>query len=106
MTNHSYAQAGLSQQLHDAPGIADHDVLGRHDESLPGRTLMQQVMKDGERLPEGRVSLNDARSHARREIDRLPARVRGLEPARPPYRVDISHALRTSREQLRRAYAN
>jgi hypothetical protein len=48
---------------------------------------MQHVMKDGKRLPEGRGSLNDARSYARREIDRLPAHIRGLEPARPPYRV-------------------
>jgi nicotinate phosphoribosyltransferase len=86
-------------------GIADHDVLARHDESLPGRPLMQHVMKGGERLPEGRVSLNDARSYARREVDRLPAGIRGLEPARPPYRVDISQALSASRDQLRQVYA-
>jgi nicotinate phosphoribosyltransferase len=87
-------------------GIADHDVLGQYDESLPGRPLMKQVMKGGERLPDGRVSLNDARSCARREIERLPAHVRGLEPARPPYRVEISQALNASREQLRRAYVS
>jgi nicotinate phosphoribosyltransferase len=85
-------------------GIADHDVLGRQDESLPGRPLLQHVMKNGERLPEGVVSLNDARAHARRELDRLPARVRGLQPARPPYQVEISPGLRASRNELRREY--
>jgi nicotinate phosphoribosyltransferase len=86
-------------------GIADHDVLARHDESLPGRPLMQHVMKGGKRLPQGQVRLDEARSCARREIDRLPAHIRGLEPARPPYRVDISQALSASRDQLQRVYA-
>ena len=87
------------------PLDADHDVLARHDESLPGRPLMQHVMKDGKRLPQGQVRLDEARSCARREIDRLPAHIRGLEPARPPYRVDISQALSASRDQLQRVYA-
>jgi nicotinate phosphoribosyltransferase len=66
---------------------------------------MQHVMKDGKRLPQRQVGLDEARSCARREIDRLPAHIRGLEPARPPYRVDISQALSTSRDQLQRVYA-
>ena len=74
-------------------GSAEHDVLGRHDEADQGRPLMRQVMKDGLRLPEGRVSLGEVRECARHELARLPARVRHIEPARPPYRVDISAAL-------------
>jgi nicotinate phosphoribosyltransferase len=89
----------------DQNGIADHDVLAQHDESLPGRPLMQHVMKDGKRLPQGQVRLDEARSCARREIDRLPTRLRGLAPARPPYQVDISRTLSASREQLGRVYA-
>ena len=85
-------------------GMADHDVLGRHDESLPGRPLLRQVMQAGERLPAGRVSLNDARANARRELDRLPAQIRALEPARPSYGVNISSALEADREQLRQRY--
>jgi nicotinate phosphoribosyltransferase len=81
-------------------GLADHDVLGRHDEVDRGRPLMRQVMKDGVRLPEARVSLAEARECARRELDRLPARVRHIEPAQPPYRVDISAALEADREKL------
>jgi nicotinate phosphoribosyltransferase len=84
-------------------GIAGHDILGTHDERLSGRPLMRQVMKDGERLADGRISLSDARAHATRERDRLPAHVRALGAARPPYRVDISRALDSHREQLRRS---
>jgi nicotinate phosphoribosyltransferase len=85
-------------------GVADHDVLGSHDETIAGRPLMRQVMKSGERLPAGRVSLNEARAHARSEIDRLPAHVRGLAPARPAYDVKISDALEAQHEARRRAY--
>ena len=81
-------------------GLADHDVLGRHDEADPGRPLMRQVMRDGVRLAEGRVSPDDARECARRELDRLPAPIRHLAPAQPPYRVDISAALEADREKL------
>ena len=81
-------------------GIADHDVLGRHDEADQGRPLMRQVMKDGVRLPGGRLSLGDARECVKSELDRLPARVRHIEPAVPPYRVDISAALEAERVKL------
>jgi nicotinate phosphoribosyltransferase len=60
----------------EANGLADHDVLARHDEAADGRPLLRQVMKNGARLPEGRVSINDARECARRELDWLPKRVR------------------------------
>ena len=33
-------------------GLAQYDVLGRHDEPPHGRALLQQVMKSGTRLPE------------------------------------------------------
>jgi nicotinate phosphoribosyltransferase len=84
--------------------ISDYDVLGLFGESLPGRRLLSQVMKRGERLAEGRVSLSDARGNARRELDRLPARVRALEAARPAYRVNISPALTAHRDELQRQY--
>jgi nicotinate phosphoribosyltransferase len=86
-------------------GIATHDVLGRSAESLPGRPLLRQVMQHGVRLPEGRVSLNDARACARREMDHLPVPVRGLDPVHPPYRVDLSEGLGADRDRLQRAYA-
>jgi len=84
-------------------GLADHDVLGRNDETGHGRPLMRQVMKDGVRLPEGRVSLDEAHECAKRELDRLPARVRHIEAARPPYRVELSAALEAERKKLQRS---
>jgi nicotinate phosphoribosyltransferase len=84
-------------------GVASHDVLGQHDEPPCGRPLLQPVMKGGVRLPAGRVSLDDARARARRELERLPPAIRGIEPVQPPYRVEISEALGASRDRLHRA---
>jgi nicotinate phosphoribosyltransferase len=85
-------------------GLADHDVLGRHDEPLLGRPLLRPMMKDGGRLPESRESLDDARARARHELDRLPARVRGLEPAQPAYHVGLSPALAADRDRLQQVH--
>jgi nicotinate phosphoribosyltransferase len=81
-------------------GIARYDTLARHDEDLAGRPLLEPVMKQGARLPAGRVSLNDARARAREELARLPADVRALTPARSPYRVEISDVLAARRDRL------
>ena len=48
------------------------------------------------------MSLEDARECARLELDRLPAHVRHIDPAQPPYRVDISPALEADLEKLQR----
>ena len=83
----------------DRGGTADHDVLGRHGERLGGRPLLQPVMRDGSRLPAGRVSLDDTRAHARRELDGLPPHLRAIDPAQPPYRVEISESLNAIRRR-------
>ena len=84
-------------------GLADHDVLGLHDEPAAGRPLLQQVMKHGTRLPEGRVGLNNARAYAAGERGHLPAGIRNIEQAKPPYRVDIGPVLAAHRDELQRA---
>jgi nicotinate phosphoribosyltransferase len=81
-------------------GTADHDVLGRQDERVDGRALLEPVMKGGARLPAGRVSPDDARARARMEVARLPAALRALAPAAPPYRVEISQSLAASHDRL------
>ena len=86
-------------------GLAEHDVLARYDEKITGRPLLQQVMKNGARLPTGRVTLDAARERARDELRRLPARVRDLAPADQPYDVVVSEALRSAVEALRREHA-
>jgi nicotinate phosphoribosyltransferase len=86
-------------------GAAVRDVIGRHDEALPGRPLLRQVMKEGRRTEEGREDLRQARERARREIARLPAEVRALTEADPPFPVAISPKLARSREEVRRRVA-
>jgi nicotinate phosphoribosyltransferase len=81
------------------------DVIGRHDETRPGRPLLRAVMRGGRRTEAGREGLEAARERARREIARLPGRVRGLAPADPPFPVEISPALERSREEVRRRVA-
>lgn len=85
-------------------GTAEHDVLGRRDETLAGRPLLQHVMAGGRRLPAGRVTLDQARARAGDELGRLPAGVRALPPADPPYAVRLSRALQDDRDRLRREH--
>jgi nicotinate phosphoribosyltransferase len=77
----------------EAEGVAMRDVIGRSDESLPGRPLLRAVMRDGMRLPAGRETLEESRKRAEWEIARLPARLRAIESSDPPYPVDVSEAL-------------
>ncbi|PTL83434.1 nicotinate phosphoribosyltransferase [Vitiosangium sp. GDMCC 1.1324] len=81
-------------------GVARRDVLARHGEVLPGRPLLRQVMHAGTRLEGASPSLEAIRAHAREELARLPLEVTRLEPARPPYPVDVSRALNEAREQI------
>ena len=75
------------------------DVIAREEESLPGRPLLQLVMDGGARLAAGAPALDDIRAYARAQIASLPAPLRGLAAADPPFRVAISPALaRYSRE--------
>lgn len=71
--------------------VADHDLLARHDEAPRGRPLLHRVMSRGARAR--RVSLDEARHHAADELRRLPAPIRAITPADPPYRVDVSEQL-------------
>ncbi len=74
-------------------GLAEHDVLGCRDDQGPGRPLLEPVMREGVRLPSGRATLAESRRRARTEIERLPARLRSILPADPPYLVKISKTL-------------
>ena len=71
--------------------VADHDLLARHDEAPRGRPLLHRVMSRGARAR--RESLDEARRHAADELRRLPAPIRAITPADPPYRVDVSEQL-------------
>ena len=83
-------------------GAATHDVLGLADEQTDGQPLLEPVMRDGKRQPAGRRSLDDIRAHADRALATLPARLRSLDPATPPYQVEITPALREAAARTRR----
>jgi nicotinate phosphoribosyltransferase len=69
------------------------DRIARADETLPGRPLLEAVMRDGERLPAGRVELDAARAHAEQQVARLPEPIRAIAPAEPGYPIEISDRL-------------
>jgi nicotinate phosphoribosyltransferase len=77
------------------------DVLARFDEGLGGQPLLRPVMHAGRRLDAGRVSLEEARNHAREELNRLPDRLRVLETASEPHPVIPSDRLRKEHDQVR-----
>jgi nicotinate phosphoribosyltransferase len=81
-------------------GQVVRDVLARHDESPPGRPLMRKVMEEGKRVSSHVTSLEDIRENAARERGLLPTRLRALDPASPPYPVELSEALRRYRDQI------
>jgi len=78
-------------------GFAQYDVIGRRDDLSHGRALLEPVMAGGVRLPRGRATLDEARLRATAELERLPSRMRAIQPADPPYRVEISAGLKESR---------
>lgn len=89
----------------EAEGRAVKDVIARHDEELPGRPLLKRVMAAGRRTEEGRGTLDEARARAREELGRLPDRLLGLDPADPPYPVEVSPALSAARDAAARRAA-
>jgi nicotinate phosphoribosyltransferase len=78
----------------DQDGFAQYDLIGRRDDQPHGRALLEPVMAGGVRLPGGRVTLEQARLRANTELERLPPRLRAIQLADPPYRVEISDSLK------------
>jgi nicotinate phosphoribosyltransferase len=92
---------GSKQIFRVAEGEHDvRDTIGRAGEDLPGRPLLACVMRNGKRLPAGRVDLETARSYAREQIARLPADVQGIARTASSYPVDISVALAKYRDEV------
>lgn len=82
-------------------GTAAHDVIGTADETGPGAGLLEPAMHAGKPLRQAdHESLARARENARASIAALPAHVRALSPAEPPYEVRVSEALETMHRQV------
>ncbi|HXF67553.1 MAG TPA: nicotinate phosphoribosyltransferase [Burkholderiales bacterium] len=88
-------------RMYDAAGRFAHDVVSVEGDPQPGEALLVPVMRGGRRLaaPE---PLQAIRERAARELARLPERLRALDPAEPPYRVEIAPALRSLADQVDR----
>ncbi len=83
------------QVLHvEMAGRALRDWISRHGEPPAGRPLLLKAIENGRRTPAGRGDWREARARAEREVARLPRRVQEVEPARPPYPVGWSRALK------------
>ena len=82
----------------DGQGRWTGDTLTLQDDPQDGEPLLAAVMADGRRLapPE---SLEAIRARVRREVDALPAPLRGLAP-HPPPPPRIAPALQRLRDQL------
>lgn len=81
---------------------ATRDVIGRADEDLPGRPLLEPVFRSGARLPAGRVDLEAARARAAKEIASLPPALRRTAAADPAYTVDVSRGLADFQREISR----
>jgi nicotinate phosphoribosyltransferase len=85
-----------AEDVGDVLGLASEDpgaVGGEVGEGLEARALLVPVMRDGRRLAAGRETLAAAGERAREAVSRLPAPVRELGPADPPYAVRTSRSL-------------
>jgi nicotinate phosphoribosyltransferase len=69
------------------------DVVAVETDRQPGDPLVQHVMAGGKRL-RPLPTLDEARAHARVQLERLPIPLRALEDAAEPYPVEIAPSLR------------
>lgn len=82
------------------------DTIARAGEDLPGRPLLVTVMREGQRLPAGRVDLKTLRRRAQAQIARLPAPIRQITDADPPYPVEVSAALSSFQRKVEQEVAS
>jgi len=86
----------------DRAGRFEHDVITVEGEERQGEQLLVHVMRNGKRL-DAPESLAAIRERAAAQLAKLPERLRALEPAASPYRVEIAPALRKLAAQVDRA---
>ena len=97
---------GRKQVFRQSDGDFDTgDTIGRADEDLPGRPLLDPVMRDGKRLIPPTADLAETRCYAAQQIARLPETVRALPEADPPYPVEISPKLSAYHQEVVRQTA-
>jgi nicotinate phosphoribosyltransferase len=88
---------------YDAMGRMAGDTLTVEDDAQEGEALIRPAMRDGRRLASV-ATLAEARSHAARELARLPPHLTSLE-AGPAYPVAVAPALKALADEVDRAMA-
>jgi nicotinate phosphoribosyltransferase len=88
---------------HDADNLMSGDVLALESSGQAGEPLLQLVMQNGKRVAPS-PSLDDVRRHARRELERLPEPLRGLN-AGTTYPVEVADELKTLAAEVDRRMA-
>ena len=97
---------GRKQVFRNADGDRDTgDNIARAEEDLPGRPLLETVMRDGVRTIPPTYDLSGIRRYAAEQIARLPETVRGLPELDPPYPVGISAKLNAYHQEVVRRTA-
>ena len=86
---------------YDESGAMAGDVLSLEDDAQEGQSLIRPVMRNGRRIG-ALPTLQDMRALCAAELERLPAQLRSLAHD-PPYRVEVSDALRTLTDEIDRS---
>jgi nicotinate phosphoribosyltransferase len=76
------------------------DVIGRFDERLPGKPLLQPLLRNGQ--PITPIDVKESRKRLQRELEQLPDHFHKLEPVSAPYPVNFSEHLRADLNAIRR----
>lgn len=84
----------------EVDGFPVGDTIARWGEDVPGEPLLEPVMRNGRRIAERPVPLDQSREHARREIARLPEAIRALAPAPRPYPASVGEVLKADQQRL------
>ncbi len=86
---------------YDESGAMAGDVLSLEDDAQEGQPLIRPAMRNGRQIG-ALPTLQDARALCAAELERLPAHLRRLAHD-PPYRVEVSKALRTLTDEVDRS---
>ncbi len=81
-------------------GELHRDTLALHDESHPGRALLEPVIRAGKQEPAFDFSIEAARERARESLKQLPESLAALDSSGDPDMVSISPPLGRRLEQL------
>ncbi|MGM0507228.1 MAG: nicotinate phosphoribosyltransferase [Bacteroidota bacterium] len=82
--------------------VAHRDIIGGHDESLPGSPLLKTAMRHGQSVHSWKQSLPAIRAYCKGQRNSLPDAVRSIQPADPPYDVEVSPALQARTNSIQR----